>query len=47
MRMEVAMDIAHQRIEFSDLMWGTLELLGCLGMILFEATLLALVTGKW
>ena len=43
----VAMNIAHRHIEASDLMWGSLELFGCLAMIAFEAVLFLLVTGKW
>jgi len=31
----------------SELFWGTLGLLGCLGMLAIEAVAIRLTTGKW
>jgi hypothetical protein len=34
-------------LSFSDLLWGTLALMGCLGMLAFEAIAMRLTLGKW
>jgi hypothetical protein len=31
----------------SELVWGTLAVLGCLGMLIFEAVFFRLAFGKW
>jgi hypothetical protein len=37
----------HPHFDLSELLWGSLAVLGCIAMVVFEIVLLRLSTGKW
>jgi hypothetical protein len=41
------MDNDHRQVDFSEILWGILAIVGCLGMIAFEALLFRISVGKW
>jgi hypothetical protein len=41
------MNIPHPQIQFSEVMWSSMALLGVLAMAVFEAVAMRLLIGKW
>ncbi|MGA8366657.1 MAG: hypothetical protein WB716_05025 [Candidatus Acidiferrales bacterium] len=41
------MAVLKFQLSFSDLLWATLALFGCLAMLGFEAVSMRLAIGKW
>jgi hypothetical protein len=41
------MDSEHRRPDFTEILWGSMAVVGLIGMVVFEMLLFRLSIGKW